>query len=64
MYMDNQLPPDPAQPEGRVFSSYHLVKTPEKPSKSASDCILYLTQVIYNLFIPEFSKKGGYITIG
>ncbi|XP_037775274.1 transmembrane protein 209-like [Penaeus monodon] len=45
MYMDRQLPPDIQQPEGRMFSSTHLIKAPEKPAKPTTRPLLYLTQV-------------------
>ncbi|KAL7646394.1 UNVERIFIED_CONTAM: hypothetical protein RMT77_003307 [Armadillidium vulgare] len=45
VYMDNHLPPDPTQPDGRVFSNIHVVKTPEKPPSPCSHPCLYLTQI-------------------
>lgn len=45
MYMDRQLPPDIQQPEGRMFSSTHIVKAPEKPNKPSNIPLLYLSQV-------------------
>ncbi|XP_076032827.1 transmembrane protein 209-like isoform X2 [Oratosquilla oratoria] len=45
MYMDSHLPPDPGQPEGRLFSNTFVVKTPEKPPKPASQPVIYLTQM-------------------
>ena len=56
MYMDTQLPPDPTKPDGRAFSSTHLVKTPEKPLKPTPHPMLYLTQVIF-LFIVPLEQK-------
>ncbi|XP_071535389.1 transmembrane protein 209 [Panulirus ornatus] len=45
MYMDRQLPPDIQQPEGRMFSSTHIIKAPEKPPKPTSRPLLYLSQI-------------------
>lgn len=45
MYMDRQLPPDILQPEGRMFSTTHIVKAPEKPNKPTSIPLLYFSQV-------------------
>ncbi|KAK7068478.1 hypothetical protein SK128_006105 [Halocaridina rubra] len=45
MYMDRQLPPDIQQPEGRMFSSTHVIKAPEKPTKPSLIPLLYLSQV-------------------
>ena len=44
-YLDQQLPPDIAQPEGRMFSSIHLIKAPEKPPRTTNRPLLYLSQV-------------------
>ncbi|XP_063849671.1 transmembrane protein 209-like [Scylla paramamosain] len=46
MYLDQQLPPDIAQPEGRMFSSTHVIKAPEKPPKTTNRPLLYLSQVM------------------
>ncbi|XP_045594860.2 transmembrane protein 209 [Procambarus clarkii] len=45
MYMDRQLPPDIQQPEGRMFSSTHVIKAPEKPVKPTTRPLLHLSQV-------------------
>ncbi|XP_045138023.1 transmembrane protein 209-like [Portunus trituberculatus] len=45
MHLDQQLPPDIAQPEGRMFSSTHVIKAPEKPPKTTHRPLLYLSQV-------------------
>ncbi|KAK8728682.1 hypothetical protein OTU49_009089, partial [Cherax quadricarinatus] len=45
MYMDRQLPPDIQQPEGRMFSSTHVIKAPEKPVKPTTRPLLYFSQI-------------------
>ncbi|XP_050689630.1 transmembrane protein 209-like isoform X2 [Eriocheir sinensis] len=45
MYLDQQLPPDITQPEGRMFSSTHLIKAPEKAPRATNRPLLYLSQV-------------------
>lgn len=43
--MDSLLPPDPSQTDGRVFSSQHVVTTPDKPPPLPDRPILHVTRV-------------------
>ncbi|CAL4128429.1 unnamed protein product, partial [Meganyctiphanes norvegica] len=45
MYMDQMLPPDIQQQDGRMFSNVYLVKAPEKPTKPTDKPILHLSEV-------------------
>ena len=45
LYLDSQLPPDPSDSEGRVFSTKHIITTPEKPPQNADYPIIHVTQV-------------------
>lgn len=45
LYLDSQLPPDPSQLEGRVFSSQHLVVAPEKPPQHPEHPIIHVSQL-------------------
>uniref|UniRef100_A0A6A7G0P1 Transmembrane protein 209-like n=1 Tax=Hirondellea gigas TaxID=1518452 RepID=A0A6A7G0P1_9CRUS len=45
LYLDSQLPPDPSQSEGRVFSSQHIVITPDKPPQHPDHAVLHFTKL-------------------
>lgn len=45
MYMDQKIPPDIQQQDGRMFSNVYLVKAPEKPTKPTDKPILHLSEI-------------------